>query len=284
MLSIMNASSRFLLAWRASTQKSLCLTHWFHIGIYSGKLLFCFGVLVEAVMTYDGEITRKCDLDWRSYWLTSQRCLPWIACQGNGGDEMVRGSLSGHQRVLGKCKRSKQQCFQWVLLVCSWGVWLHKDYRNLSVPAALRKSCRLLQNKAFFTTCHGLSVKCLPLAPVSNVSHRLLALNTWSQQATLSGKMADSLGGEILLKEVVTEGGPWSFMVEPHFLLKCKLCFCLWMPRDHIASCNCCRAFPACGYAFSTMIDFIPSEPWAQINPFSLTLPLSGYVIIAKGK
>lgn len=122
MLSIMNASSRFLLAWRASTQKSLCLTHWFHIGISSGKLLFGFGILVEAVTTCDGEITWKCDLDWGSYWLTSQRCLPWIACQGNGGDEMVRGSLSGHQKVLGKCKRSKQQCFQWVLLACSWGL------------------------------------------------------------------------------------------------------------------------------------------------------------------
>lgn len=138
---------------------------------------------------------------------------------------MVRGSLSGHQKVLGKCKRSKQQCFQWVLLVCSWGVWLHKDYRNLSVPAALRKSCRVLQNKAFFTTCHGLSVKCLPLAPVSTVSHRLLALNTWSQQATLSGKNCWFFRRGILLKEVVTEGGPWSVMVEPHFLFKCKLGF-----------------------------------------------------------
>lgn len=170
----MNASSRFLLAWRASTQKSLCLAHWFHIGIYSGKLLFGFGVLVEAVMTCDGEITRKCDLDWGSYWLTSQWCLPWIACQGNGGDEMVRGSLSGHQKVLGKCKRSKQQCFQWVLLVCSWGVWLHKDYRNLSVTGSSQEE---LQTSAEQSLLHHLPwfecemsptsscVYCLPQAP-----------------------------------------------------------------------------------------------------------------------
>lgn len=280
----MNASSRFLLAWRASTQKSLCLAHWFHIGIYSGKLLFGFGVLVEAVTTCDGEITRKCDLDSGSYWLTSQRCLPWIACQGNGGDEMVRGSLSWHQRVLGKCKRSKQQCFQWVLLVCSWGVWLHKDYRNLSGPAALRKSCRLLQNKAFFTTCHGLSVKCLPLAPVSNVSHRLLVLNTWSQQATLSGKMADSLGEESYWRKLLLRADLGALWLSPTSCSSASSSFCLWMQRDHVASCNGCHAFPACGYAFSTMIDFIPSEPWAQINPFSLTLPLSGYLIIATGK
>lgn len=101
----------------------------------------------------------------------------------------------------------------------------YTHYRNLSVLAAVRKSCRLMQNKTFFTTSHGLNVKCFPLAPVSNVSHRLLALNIWPQQVTLSGKIAYSLGGEILLKEVVTEGGPWSFIVEPHFLFKYKLCF-----------------------------------------------------------
>lgn len=76
----------------------------------------------------------------------------------------------------------------------------YTHYRNLSVLAALRKSCRLVQNKTFFTTSHGLNVKCLPVAPVSNVSHRLLALNTWPQQATLSGKIAYSLGGGNLIE------------------------------------------------------------------------------------
>ena len=91
MLSIMNASSGFFRPegfYSEIVVFNTLISHW----DLCGKL-FGFGVLVEAVTACDGEITWTWDLDWVSCRLTSQRCLPWNVCQGNGGDEMARESL-----------------------------------------------------------------------------------------------------------------------------------------------------------------------------------------------